>query len=313
MVALEQTELKATVIAAEGDVAQSEAKLRQMQELTLPAAEETLKQAQAMLVDAEATHQRAEQLVRNGFGTQASLDAAIKDLDVARTQVRVAELTVYTSRPGGSAYVVAETQLNQGRANLDTAKARLRYATITAPRDGVLITRIVERGAVVQPGVALLVLAPSGDVQVVLQIDEKNLCLLHLGQNAVASADAYADRRFAAQLTYINPSVDIARASVEVKLAVDNPPEYLRQDMTVSVDIAVESRLNSLSVPARVVHDPTSASPFVLVVRDGRAREQALESGCALPTRWRSARVCPRASAWFQSPPVSGQGSGSDR
>ena len=130
---------------------------------------------------------------------------------------------VYTSQPGGSDYVMAQTQLNQAQANVTTAQARLGYATITSPRDGVLITRNVERGAVVQPGNVLLVLAPAGDIQLVLQIDEKNLGLLRVGQNALVSADAYPDQRFNAKLSYINPSVDITRASVEVKLTGDSP------------------------------------------------------------------------------------------
>jgi HlyD family secretion protein len=109
-------------------------------------------------------------------------------------------LQVYTVRPGGSEYVMAQTGLNQAQANLATAQARLGYATVIAPRDGVLIARNVERGAVVQPGTPLLVLAPTGDIQLVLQIDEKNLGLLRLGQSAKASADAYPDRRFDARL-----------------------------------------------------------------------------------------------------------------
>lgn len=279
LVALEPSELKATAVVAEGAVAQAEARVRQMRELTLPAAQQSLKQAQATLVDAQAAYQRAEDLFKSGFGTKETLDQATKNLDVAHTQVRTAELQVYTSQPGGSDYVMAETELNQARANLATAQARLGYATITAPRDGILISRNVERGAVAQPGVALLVLAPAGDTQIVLQIDEKNLGLLSLGQGAQASADAYPDQRFDAKLTYINPSVDITRASVEVKLTVATPPAYLRQDMTVSVDIAVDRRSSTLIVPARVVHDPSSASPWVLVVRDGRAREQAVQLG----------------------------------
>ncbi len=279
LVALEASELRATVVLAEGAVAQAEARVRQMRELTLPAAQQTLKQAQATLVDAQAAYQRAEDLFRSGFGTKETLDEATKNLSVSQAQLRTAELQVYTAQPGGSDYVMAETQLNQARANLSTAQTRMGYATITAPRDGVLISRAVERGAVVQPGSALLVLAPAGATQLVLQIDEKNLGLLSLGQEAQASADAYADQRFAAKLSYINPSVDIARASVEVKLTVANPPTYLRQDMTVSVDIAVDRRSSTLIAPARVVHDPTSASPWVLMVRDGRAREQAVRIG----------------------------------
>ncbi len=279
LVALETNELKALEVQAEGAKAQAEARVRQMRELTRPAAEEALKQAKANLANAEAAYDRAQQLAKSGAGTRVTLDDATKNIDVARTQVRTAELQVYTSSPGGSDYVMAETQLNQASANLEMVQARLGYATITAPRDGVLISRNVERGAVVQAGKALLVLAPAGDMQLVLQIDEKNLGLLKLGQTALASADAYPDQRFAATVTYINPSVDITRASVEVKLTVVDPPAYLRQDMTVSVDIAVDRRSAAVIVPARTVHDATSAAPWVLVVRDGRARVQKVRIG----------------------------------
>ncbi|BCM20913.1 efflux RND transporter periplasmic adaptor subunit [Mesorhizobium sp. J8] len=279
LVVLEPSELNAAVVSAEGTVAEAEARIRQMRELTLPAAEQGQKQAEANLVDARAAYQRAEDLFRSGFGTKQALDEATKNFEIAQTQVRTAELQVYTSQPGGSDYVMAQTALNQANASLATAKARLDYATIKSPRDGILITRNVERGAVVQPGAALLVLAPSGDIQLVLQIDEKNLGLLQLGQAARASADAYPDKLFDAELTYINPSVDITRASVEVKLTVANPPPYLRQDMTVSVDIAVARRQSTLIVPARVVHDSTSAAPWVLAYRDGRVREQRVRLG----------------------------------
>ncbi len=279
LVALEPSELKSAVIEAQGAVAQADARMRQLHDLTLPTAQEALKQSQATLADAQAEYQRAAQLSKTGFGTQQTLDAATRDLDIARTQVRTAQLEVYTSQSGGSDYVMAFTQLNQAQATLATAQARLGYATITSPRDGVLITRSVEKGAVVQPGNALLVLAPAGDIQLLLEIDEKNLGLIHLGQDALASADAYPSQRFGAKVSYINPSVDITRASVEVKLTVSNPPDYLRQDMTVSVDIQVDKRTSTLIVPARVVHDATSASPWVLVMRDGRPREQVVRLG----------------------------------
>ncbi|WP_349237177.1 efflux RND transporter periplasmic adaptor subunit [Bosea sp. ASV33] len=279
LVALETRELQAAVVQAQATSAQADARLRQMRELTLPAADQSLKQAKATLANSEAAFQRAEELATSGYGTRAVLDAATKDLDIARTQVRTAELQVFTSTTGGADFVMAQTQLDQAQAALNEARARLGYATITAPRDGILITRSVERGMVVAPGKALLVLAPTGAVQLVLQIDEKNIGLLKLGQSAVASADAYADQRFAATLSYINPSVDISRASVEVKLTTTQPPAYLRQDMTVSVDIQVNRRNAVMVVPARTVHDPLSAAPWVLVVKDGRARMQAVHIG----------------------------------
>ena len=279
LISLEARELKATVVQAQGAVAQAEARMRQLDELTLPSAREALAQAQANLLNAQHTFDRTSQLTQNGFATRASLDDAQKTLDVARTQVRTAEFQVYTASPGGSDYVMAQTLLNQAHANLELAESRRGYATISAPRDGVLITRNVERGAVVQPGKALLILAPAGEMQLVLQIDERNLGKLALGQTALASADAYPDQKFAAVVSYINPGIDITRASVEVKLTVADPPDYLRQDMTVSVDVEVAAKDRALVLPIRSVHDALSGQPWVLGINSGRAVKRQVRLG----------------------------------
>ena len=279
LISLEARELKATVVQAQGAVAQAEARMRQLDELTLPSAREALAQAQANLLNAQHTFDRTSQLTQNGFATRASLDDAQKTLDVARTQVRTAEFQVYTASPGGSDYVMAQTLLNQAHANLELAESRRGYATISAPRDGVLITRNVERGAVVQPGKALLILAPAGEMQLVLQIDERNLGKLALGQTALASADAYPDQKFAAVVSYINPGIDITRASVEVKLTVADPPDYLRQDMTVSVDVEVAAKDRALVLPIRSVHDVLSGQPWVLGINSGRAVKRQVRLG----------------------------------
>ena len=279
LISLDDRELKAAVVQAQGAVDQAEARVRQIVELTLPSAREALSQAQANLLNAQQTFDRTSKLFNAGFATHAALDDAQKTLDVARTQVRTAELQVYTADINGSDYVMAQTQLSQARANLQTATSRLSYATIAAPRDGVLISRSVERGTVVQPGHALLVLAPAGETQLVLQIDERNLGKIALGQHALASADAFPNQRFDAVVSYINPGVDITRASVEVKLVVPQPPDYLRQDMTVSVDIESARRDQALVLPVRDVYDMLSGNPWIMGVRDGRAYKQPVTLG----------------------------------
>ena len=130
-----------------------------------------------------------------------------------------------------------------------------------------LISRSVEVGDVVQPGKALMVLAASGQPQILIQIDEKNLSKIALGQKAFGSADAFASQRFDAVVGYINPGIDAARGSVEVKLNVANPPAYLRQDMTVSVDIETARRT------ATVV-----GLDFTLVVFDAFIKAVGLEA-----------------------------------
>ena len=279
LIRLEDTELKAAVVQAQGALAEAEARMTQLRDLSLPTAQQTLAQLQADLVDAQKTYERKNTLVQSGAETQANLDDARKSLDVARAQVAAAQLAVYTSSPGGSDYVMAETQVNQARANLATANARLGYALITAPRSGVLMTRNVEKGAVAQPGAPLLVLAPEGVTQVQLAIDERNLGKVALGAKAVVSADAYPDQRFDAVVSYINPGVDILRGSVEVKLDVPHPPAYLLQDMTVSADVEYARKEDALALPARSVRDALSAAPWVMTVRGGRAVKQAVTLG----------------------------------
>jgi HlyD family secretion protein len=279
LVVLDSRELRASAAQADVAVAQAQARLRQLTELQVPVAVQALRQAQVNLDNARAQLQRQQNLFEQGFIGQAALDDARKGVDLADSQVRSASEQLRTLRPSGSDFALAQTALEQARANAEAARARLAYATVRAPSAGVLINRDVEPGDVVQPGKALMVLSPSGDTELVVQIDERNLGLLALGQHALASADAFADQRFAAELVYINPGVDAQRGSVEVKLRVASPPPYLRQDMTVSVDIEVARRAQALLVPSDAVRDADSGSPWVLVVEDGRARRRPVVLG----------------------------------
>jgi HlyD family secretion protein len=279
LIALDDTELRAAAAQADLAVAQALARVRQLTEVQIPVAEQALRQAQVNLDNARAQLKRQEDLFNQGFIGQASLDDARKAVDLADAQLRSASELLRTLRPGGSDLALAQAALAQARASAEQARARLGYAMVRAPVAGILISRDVEPGDVVQPGKALMVLSPAGSTQLVVQIDEKNLGMLALGQSALASADAFPDKRFAGKLVYINPGIDAQRGSVEVKLDVPSPPEYLRQDMTVSVDIEVARRDRAVLVPTDAVHDADRAQPWVLVVKDGRARRRDIGLG----------------------------------
>jgi HlyD family secretion protein len=279
LIELDDDDERAAVAQSRGAVAQAEARMRQLREVGLPAAEQALVQAQANLTQARQQFERAKELKAKGFVSEAALDDARRNLDVAESQLRAAKLQVETNRPAGSDFALAQTALAQARANLGVAQAKLDQTVIRALVDGTLIARNVEPGNVVQPGKELMVLAPAGETQVVVQIDEKNLAQLKLGQQALASADAFPKERFAAELVYINPGIDALRGSVEVKLRVPKPPDYLRQDMTISVDIEVARSAATVVVPADAVRDANSAQPWVLAVDGWRARRRAVKLG----------------------------------
>lgn len=285
LVTLEDSELRASVEQAEAAMAQAAARLRQIVEVTLPVAQENLSQAQSNLLNAQQQFARAESLRSGGFETQVQFDNARRTLNIAQAQVRAAQAQVAGNVPGGTEFVAAEAALRQARASLLVALSRLDYTQIRALEAGTLIARNVERGWVVQPNQVLMVLSPIGQIEIVVQIDERNLGLVAVGQRATASADAYPDRRFAAELAYINPAVDPDRAAVEVKLRVLAPPDYLRQDMTVSVDIAVAERADTLVLPVSAVHDAAGASPWVLRIGNGRAHRRAVRIGLRGPQR----------------------------
>ncbi len=279
LVELDSTELQATLQQADHAVAQAQARLRLLREVQAPVAEQTVRQAQATLDLARAQQQRNEDLIGKGFIGRATLDESSKNMALAEAQLWAAQRQLESARSGGSDYALAQAALASARSSASAARARLGYATLAAPVDGTLISRNVERGDVVQPGKVLMTLSPAGATQLVVQIDEKNLAFLSEGQQALASADAYPDKRFPATLSYINPGVNVQTGAVEVKLDVPEPPAVLRQDMTVSVDISVARRTGAVLVPTDAVRGIDGRAPWVLVVAGRRVERRAIRVG----------------------------------
>jgi HlyD family secretion protein len=279
LIVLEDSEAKALVAQARASVTQAEARLRQIRDLGLPSARQALEQAKINRANVAKQTARTIELQAKGFVGQSALDDAQKNLAIADSQVKAAQLQVDSNAQRGGDYLVADAALQQAKASFDVAVARLDYTTIKAPTDGILIARNVERGDVVQPGKVLMVLSPGGPTQLVAQIDERNLGNLRLGEKAIVAADAFPDSKFPAEVAYINPSVDPLRGSVEVKLNVPSPPAQLRQDMTVSIDIEVARRLRTLVVPIDAIHNVAGAEPWVMLIAQGHASRQPVKLG----------------------------------
>jgi HlyD family secretion protein len=279
LVVLQSRDLEAAVQQADAQVAQARAKLVQMQTVALPAAKANRVQTTAALANAQLTYDRMKTLIQQNSVAQAQVDTAERDLQAARGQDQAAAIQVRTYSSDGADHKVAETDLAVSEASLASAQAKLGYAVIRAPWDGVLISRNVERGDVVAPGMVLMALSPAARTEILIDVDEKNLAHLAVGQSAVVSADAFPDRHFPARVTYVNPGVDAATAAVEVKLLVQDPPAFLRQDMTVSVDILSASRRGATVVPADAVRKTPDGQTYVLIAEHGRAQRRPVRIG----------------------------------
>lgn len=279
LVELVGTELQSARRQAQQAVVQAQNRLRQMNELQGPVLQQTLRQAQASLDTAQASWQRNQALFEQGFIGQAALDESRKALALADAQVRAAQQQVTSTRAGGAEHSLALGAVAEAQANAETVNTKARYAVIQAPASGQLIGRNVEVGDVVQAGKVLMTLSPEGAMQLVVQIDEKNLRLMALGQQALASADAYPQQPFKAQVAYINPGINAQTGAVEIKLEVLEPQKDLKQDMTVSVDLVVARQPQVLALQVARVNEISGASPWVWLVQAGHAVRRPVRLG----------------------------------
>jgi HlyD family secretion protein len=215
------------------------------------------------LAQAQREAERQRELAARGLVARQSLERAEEALAIAKAQAEGARVRARSAAPGGE----DETVLRQ---RLATARAQLAKTEIRSLIDGIVLRRLAEPGDVVGAGRGILEVARDGDTEIVAQVDERNLGTLAVGQKALASADAFPDRRFDAEVRFIAPGIDPQTGTIEVRLRVATPPEYLRHDMTVSVDIETGRRERTLSVPADALRDVRGDRARVLAVRDGR-------------------------------------------
>ena len=254
---------------AAAGVARAAARLQQVRELDLRAAQEDLRQAEVAVRQAERQWQRMRDLA-DGVSAQ-DLEKAQDDRDLAVSRRDAAAARVRGNSAGGSSERLAA-------ADLAAAEAKLAQTRVTAPADGVVLRRLAQPGDMLAAGAAVLDMAPTGPTWLVVQPEEKNLAFLRAGQPALASADAYPDSVFTARITRVAPSVDAARGTVEVELVVDRPPAFLRPDMTVSIAVEVARKASALVLPGELVRD-ADGKPWVLAVQGGRAERRAVALG----------------------------------
>ncbi len=276
LVQLEADEQRAALAQAVAAEQQAQARVAGLRSSGRSAAQAALAQAEATLAAARHSFARAQQLVAEGFYSAAQLDDARRALAVAQAQQGSARAQVQANADAGTDVVQAQAQAALARAATAAAQARLAQLALRAPTDARVLLRAVEPGQIVQPGKALLGLALAGPTQLVAQVDERFLDQLQTGQSATVVADAFAAQRFAARVLSIAPAVDAQRGAIEVKFVLEGAaPTYLREDMTLSVEVETARRDNALVLPLALLR----AQDTVLVLQDGRAQLRKLRLG----------------------------------
>ena len=286
LVRLESEELRAALDQARASERQAAARLAGLRSSGRKAAQAGVAQADSVLQAAQAELQRTQELVARGFLSEARLDETRRAVAVAQAQLAGASAQRAANDEQGTDVTQAQAQLALARSAVSAAQARLEQAVLTAPSDARVLVRAVEPGQIVQPGRALLTLALAGAAQLEGQVDERYLEQLRVGQPARVSADAFPSQHFEARVLSIAPLVDAQRGAVEVKLSLPQaPPAYLREDMTLSVQVETGRRERTLVVPVQALAGDREArsdgTATVFVARDGRVEPRRLRLGLA--------------------------------
>lgn len=280
LVRLRSDELRASVAQSLAAERQAAARLAGLRSTGRNAAQAAVVQAESVLVAAQAELQRTQALVASGFLSEARLDDVRRAKAVAQAQLEAVSAQRAAVAEPGADIAQAQEQLALATAARAAAEARLAETVLTAPADARVLSRLVEPGQIVQPGRALLALALAGPLQLVAQVDERYLGQLQPGQVASVLADAYPSQRFTAQVMSIAPLVDAQRGAVEVKFSLpQSPPAFLREDMTLSLEVETARREKALVVPLAALRLNGSATDSVWTVSDGRVEERQVTVG----------------------------------
>src|SRR5690625_4870176 len=242
---------------------EAEAALAQLQESTLPQAQAALREAETRLAQTRREAQRRRTLLEQRAISREELEQAIEAEAIAQADTEQARLTVQSLAEGHPNEAAA-------RARVATARAQLETTIIRAEVAGTVLTRNAEPGDLVLPGTLLFDIDIDGDQEVLVPVHDKYLGVLALGQQAVCIADAYPDRPFPAPITFIAPRVYPQRGTVDIRLTVDPTPDFLRQDMTISVNVETGRREHTVIIPNDAFEVVEGNRAEVWRVHDGR-------------------------------------------
>lgn len=216
---------------------QLQAKVNQAK-ASLNLARAQVKQTEATLIETKKKLSRARELAKNGMYSEQDCDAAQASYDRA-----VANLES------------TKAQVVQAQAFLDAESTTLAKATIHAPIDGIVLNRDVEPGQTVaasfQTPVMFTLAENLTQMELHVDVDEADVGQVVVGQDALFTVDAYANKSFPAKISevhFASQTVD-GVVTYETVLTVDNSALLLRPGMTATADILVKQVKDVLLVP----------------------------------------------------------------
>jgi HlyD family secretion protein len=278
LVRLEDSEYRAQWNQAKANLEVAQARLRELETGSRPqeidAARAAVAEAQSTLQNAEINLKRAADLVRQEIAPQQQLDNARTQYEVAKARLESAQKNYDLVKIGPRSEQIeyARAQVAQMRAAVDYAQTMLDSTLIRAPVTGTVLERSIEKGELVSTmnfggtgGVKASVcsLADLNDLQVELDINQNDFPRIAPRQECLVTADAYPDRVYKGVVEEIAPQANRQKATIQVKVKILTPDEYLRPEMNAHV-----SFLSPSSAP------PQSSSEILTIPRSATVQSE---------------------------------------
>ena len=274
LVRLEDDEYRAQLGQATANLSVTQARLEELETGSRPqeidAARAAAEEAQANFQNAEVNLKRADDLAKQAIASQQQLDNARTQYNVTKAQLENArkryDLVKIGPRQEQIAY--ARAQAAQAQAAVDYAQTMLDSTLIRAPVSGTVLERLIEKGEMVSTmnfggtgGVKASVcsLADLNDMQVELDINQNDFPRISPHQDCVVIADAYPDRTYKGVVDEIAPEANRQKATIQVKVKILKPDEYLRPEMNAHVSFLAPSKGEASSTPREMLSVPRAA------------------------------------------------------
>jgi RND family efflux transporter MFP subunit len=164
-------------------------------------------------------------------------------------------------------------------AELERTRTPKKTLRVNAPRDGIVVEKMVVEGQMVEAGMKLYRLADLATVWIQAQVYEQDLPLIKLGQEAVISLTSLPDPKFRGRVTYIYPMVDEKTRTAKVRMEFHNPGYFLKPGMYATVEMAAEVSPSALLVPDMAVLRSGEKNTVFVALEGGHFEPRAVAIG----------------------------------
>ncbi len=244
----------------------------------------SLEQAQAELRLAEANEKRYRELVETGDVAVSVYDQYRTARDTARSRVNAArqqyEAAVNTARQSNQAIQTAESAVASSRAQVAIAQKAVSDAVVRAPYAGYISNRPIAVGEYVTPASIVATVLRTNPVKLQLQVAEADVPYINPGMGVSLEVDAHRDRKFAGQVTAVNPAIDPTSRAATVEAEVENSDNALRSGMFATARVVRQGGNHAVFVPrSAVFSDQNTQSYRVFVIQGDAAKLRVVQIG----------------------------------